>query len=280
MLLEERANNEVDADGSASESATEVTAVPFDDDGVSDALAAATALASVGADPNAPLRDVRPSSRQPAPPPPRDGSLPPPSTPRNGTEASTGSGVPVPPRPAIASPTASAIPPHIQVSMGGGGLGREDSGASSPAALARSPLMRSISSSELIANTLAQEAGEAKVPTETVLSYVRILERRIQQLCAEFDRAIVVPSGRSTSRFGIHGPKVQHDSDRHTFHIEVCLLPSSRTRTPTHAAPRGAPRAYTPLRALCACSRQTWRMRSWRRLLKTWQARCSQRTQR
>ncbi len=86
----------------------------------------------------------------------------------------------------------------------------------------RVPLVRhfSLSEADLLANTLMPPEQQAKVQAQTILSYMTILERRVQQLAAEFD-AVVVTSRGSTSQFGVRGPRVEHDKDRHTFHVEV-----------------------------------------------------------
>jgi regulator of replication initiation timing len=77
-----------------------------------------------------------------------------------------------------------------------------------------SPLLRGMSMH------LLDTGAEAKVPTETVRAYMLVLERRVQQLCSEFDKLVVTMESQGQSRFGVKGPVVLHDEDRHAFHIE------------------------------------------------------------
>jgi hypothetical protein len=128
-------------------------------------------------------------------------------------------------------------------------------GAATPTPLnpnAPSPMTRamSLAASDISAINALSPDQVAKVHAEMVLAYVAILERRVQQLAAEFDwltsgpRPIITGligsgsgSGTGTGtaagsgaagaealqqpRFGVRGPAVQHDVDRHIFHISV-----------------------------------------------------------
>jgi hypothetical protein len=100
----------------------------------------------------------------------------------------------------------------------------EDASPRASSSPRRTPLVRhfSLSEADLLANTLMPPEQQAKVQAQTILSYMTILERRVQQLAAEFDTVVVTSRGKS-SQFGVRGPRVEHDKDRHTFHVEVRL---------------------------------------------------------
>src|SRR5690606_8978838 len=141
-----------------------------------------------------------------------------------------------------------------------------------------------MTSAQLVENSLLPPSDPKRVNTDTLVTFLAIIEQRVQQLCAEFEAIRAAVRARAAGSDAVtpavpRGPRVEHDEGRHAFHIDVrrarrrVMPPGRQTRmraaaavcaaacrvpAPRHIRLRCRGRALT-LPCPCACSLRSWK---------------------